>query len=116
MTLPEATEAIKRKTYFDPELSKDNPITVLSGGIPKSGHMDDVPALFNTKEMAVKEWLRSVFETINPDPFSPRFRFVDGPFMDVYHITVTDSHFSHRIVQERYSVNSKIVFKHGWFD
>ena len=107
---------MKEKVYYDPEFSKDNPVTVMSGGVPKSGHMDDVPALFSTKDQAVQAWLQSIFETIEPDPFSPRFRFVDGPHLDVYHITVTDSHHSHRIVQERYSVNSKVVFKHDWFD
>jgi hypothetical protein len=68
---------------------------------------DVEPALYAREDLAVTAWQREMLGALR-DEKAIAITFVDGPHLDKWHITVTDSKRTHRVAEDRYSVTAKV--------
>lgn len=87
----------------------ENVIDLCSGGVRKKGA--PLPALYADQSAAIRSW----YDALNEDLFEEivvggGHRWIERPKIEKYQITMMDARGTHRLVDDRYTVESRIVF------
>lgn len=80
-------------------------LEISSGGMRKP--RDPEPALYLTSEAAIAAWQREVLTWLRAEKVVA-IKFLDGPHLDKWRITVADGKYTHRTAEDRYSVTARI--------
>ena len=95
--------------YGPPSEESDGPdrTIISSGGVRKSTR-DPEPALYLSADLAIESWLREMGKVLDRGRVDGAYRFIDGPHLDKWAMTVTDLHLQQRIAEMRYSVTATV--------
>lgn len=106
MTLSEATaEVLKGYSHFDGDA--DETFVICSGG---SMLGDKMPALYASEHLALTEFVSSARALLS-NASAKDVKFLDGPHLDRYNMTVETPRRQHRIAEPRWAVQAKIGVK-----
>lgn len=124
MTLEEAISNFEND-YGEPDeaLEATDIFDTYSGGVRKKGA--PIPALYASKETAIEEWLRALYDVAvewgPPAAMSlvvlkeprPKYRWIEKPVLDRYQITMADAKQTHRLTEDRFTVMSRVALAPG---
>lgn len=105
MTLDQAVAAFEDAYTVDAGIPATDVVDVCSGGIRLKG--GNLPALYAESKDAVIEFSEALSRAMWR---GDRFRWIEKPTLQKYQMTRTDERGTHRLVEDRYAVESRIVF------
>jgi hypothetical protein len=103
MTIAEAVAAI---TSVCPESEDTTEAHIICSGGQMIG--DKMPALYASEHLALKAFVASVLALLDG---AEGYRFLDGPHLDRYAMTVETPRRQHRITEPRWAVTAKMGVK-----